>query len=172
VTPLARLCALSAMTLLLAAAVGCGRVERLPSRAHAAGPTPPGTEASASRDGDTPAPYPFTPAPVVPTPTVLALPETTTSACAGRPSISQVIAALRRDRDLLPANVTPRATTGPLCAGPWQYTVIDVSGHDPLQVVTRGSVDSLTVVTAGTYVCTPEVAGTAPPGILAAAHCR
>jgi hypothetical protein len=39
-------------------------------------------------------------------------------------------------------------------------------------VVTRGSAGALTVVTAGTYVCIPEVVGAAPAGIVSAAHCR
>jgi hypothetical protein len=92
--------------------------------------------------------------------------------CAGSPSVSQVVAALRRDRDILPAGVKPTATTGPLCATTWQYTVLALPDRDPLQVVTRGSGGSLTVVTAGTYVCSPAVTGAAPPGILTAAHCR
>ena len=68
--------------------------------------------------------------------------------------------------------MTPQVLTGPLCAGSWQYTIMTVPDHDPLQVVTRGAASSLTVVTAGTYVCTPEVTGAAPSGIVSAAHCR
>jgi hypothetical protein len=105
-------------------------------------------------------------------PTAVPTSDASASACAGRPGGNQVIEALRRERNLLPAGVTPRVTTGPLCAGAWQYTVLDVPNRDPLQVVTRGGSDSLTVVTAGTYVCTPEVIGVAPSGIVSAAHCR
>ena len=93
-------------------------------------------------------------------------------ACAGKPSLNQVVAALRRDRDILPAGVTPKAATGPLCAGSWQYTVLSIANRDPLQVVTRGEAASLKVVTAGTYVCSPSVTAAAPPGILTAAHCQ
>jgi hypothetical protein len=73
---------------------------------------------------------------------------------------------------VLPSGVTPKIVTGPLCAGSWQYTVMNVPGREALQVVTRGSGGALTVVTAGTYVCIPEVVGAAPAGIVSAAHCR
>jgi hypothetical protein len=83
-----------------------------------------------------------------------------------------VIAALRRDRNLLPPGATPKIVTGPLCAGSWQYTVMNIPGREALQVVTRDSAGALTVVTAGTYVCIPEVVGAAPDGIVSAAHCH
>ena len=53
----------------------------------------------------------------------------------------------------------------PQCAGTWQYSVVTVTGRDPLAVVTRGAPTALTLVTAGTNVCTIPVRTSAPPGI-------
>lgn len=58
-----------------------------------------------------------------------------------------------------------RVVSGPLCAADWQYTVLDVTGHEQLQVVTRGSGGAPRLVTAGTDVCTVEVRAAGPPGI-------
>jgi hypothetical protein len=90
--------------------------------------------------------------------------------CAGQPSVHQVVALLK-DRGLLrPTDVvTPR--TGPLCAGTWQYTVLSVTGREPLQVVTKGPASALALVTAGTDVCSVPVRTEAPAGIVSAAHC-
>jgi hypothetical protein len=166
------------MALLVTAVVvtlaGCGRVAPLPgpypgrSLARPGLSASPGDGASAEPDG----PSAGTPEPAGPTPTAGALPDAGASACAGRPSVGQVTTALRQDRNLRSSSGTPRVVTGPLCTGSWQYTVLDFPGNGVLQVVTRGSGDSLTVVTAGTYVCIPEVVGGAPAGIVSAAHCR
>lgn len=161
-----------AVTVMITA--GCGRVERTPigHAIHSAPVRPsdsPSADGTAGPDDSYPTAEPFTPTTA---PATTAPPDTTAVACGGQPSASQVIAAVRRDRDLLPSGVTPRVLTGPLCAGSWQYTIMDVPNHDPLQVVTRGAATSLAVVTAGTYVCTPEVTGAAPGGIVSAAHCR
>jgi hypothetical protein len=163
--------ALAAAILLTVAA--CGRVERTPmGHPVRSAPVRP-TDSPSADDTDTEEPddsYPtLEPLPPTTAPTTPA--DTVAVACGGRPSASQVIAAVRRDRNLLPQGVTPQVLTGPLCAGSWQYTIISVPEHDPLQVVTRGSASSLTVVTAGTYVCIPEVTGAAPSGIVSAAHC-
>jgi hypothetical protein len=91
--------------------------------------------------------------------------------CGGRPNADQVLAAVRRGSDLLPRSLRAAVTTGPLCAGTWQYTVISVSGREPLQVVTKGAPTSLTLVTAGTDVCTVTVRTSAPTGIMTVAHC-
>jgi hypothetical protein len=164
--------ALAAVILLTAA--GCGRVERTPMphpvRSAPARPTgsPSSDDTTVPDDND---PYP-TEEPLPPTEVPTAPADTVAVACGGRPSASQVIAAVRRDRNLLPQGVTPQVLTGPLCAGSWQYTIMSVPERDPLQVVTRGAASSLTVVIAGTYVCTPEVTGAAPSGIVSAAHCQ
>jgi hypothetical protein len=154
---------------------GCGRVERTPIAGHP-GPSVPARPNGSGSPDDTSIPddtFPTTD-PVDPTavPTATAPPDTVAVPCAGRPSGSQVISVVRRDRRLLPAGVTPTVVTGPLCAGDWQYTIIAVPDHDRLQVITRGGPSSLAVVVAGTYVCTPAVTGAAPTGIVSAAHCQ
>jgi hypothetical protein len=168
---------LAAVALLTAAiavtATGCGRVERLPSPHAGRSAVGPRTSASPSEASAEPNdPSTATPEPTDLLPTATALPDATASPCSGGPSADRVIAALRRDRNLLPSGVTPKIVTGPLCAGSWQYTVMNVPGREALQVVTQGSAGALTVVTAGTYVCIPEVVGAAPAGIVSAAHCR
>lgn len=90
--------------------------------------------------------------------------------CGGRPDGDQVLALLRRE-DLLGPGLDARVTDGPLCAGDWQYTVVTVPDRDPLRVVTRGEPDDLTLVTAGTEVCTVEVRVQAPSGIRTVADC-
>jgi hypothetical protein len=90
--------------------------------------------------------------------------------CLGQPTGTQVTALLRA-RSVLTAGASARVTTGPLCAGDWQYTVVTVTGREPLQVVSQGEPTALTLVTAGTDVCSTAVRGQAPPGILALTHC-
>jgi hypothetical protein len=92
-------------------------------------------------------------------------------ACNGRPSAEQVIALVRKQPSLLPANASVSAKTGPLCSGTWQYTVLAVGDREPLQVVTRGAPQSLTFVTAGTNVCTVDVRTGAPVALLSVANC-
>ncbi|WP_371687285.1 hypothetical protein [Micromonospora sp. KC723] len=83
--------------------------------------------------------------------------------CLGRPSADRVVRLLRGR--VLPRSVAVRATTGPLCADGWQYTVLAVTGHEELQAVSRGEPAALRLVTAGTDVCSIEVRATAPPAI-------
>ena len=81
-----------------------------------------------------------------------------------------MIALLRRSSSLLPTGITVTAPApGPLCAGDWQYTVLQVADREPLQVVSRGPATSLTLVTAGTDVCSIPVRTAAPAGIRTAA---
>ena len=96
-------------------------------------------------------------------------PEASAVACGGAPSTERIIALLRGMSMIPSAKVTVR--TGPLCAGAWQYTVIVVAGREPLQVLTRGVPEALTLVTAGTDVCIPVVRASAPAGILTLTHC-
>jgi hypothetical protein len=86
--------------------------------------------------------------------------------CHGQPSATQVMALLRSSSGILPRNLraTVRSDT-PLCAGTWQYSVIEVEERDPLLVVTRGTPGSLTLVAAGTNVCNIPVRTSAPAGI-------
>src|SRR5689334_9061680 len=123
------------------------------------------------------APEPTTTAPVLP-PSVPTTPpspsgfsESYVVPCGGRPSASQVIAVVRRPGSLLAAGVPVSATTGPLCSGIWQYTVLAVPDHEPLQVVTKGSPSALQFVTAGTNVCTVDVRAGAPVALLTTANC-
>jgi hypothetical protein len=90
--------------------------------------------------------------------------------CNGYPALSRIVSLLR-DKNVIGSGGTPTAELGPLCASDWQYTIVDQSGHEPLQVVTKGTPTSLSLVTAGTDVCTVKVRSEAPPGILTAAHC-
>lgn len=78
---------------------------------------------------------------------------------------------LRAKTKLLPKTGTIAVPTGPLCAGTWQYTILTVTGKEPLQVVTQGTPTALKLVTAGTDVCSVEVRTHAPVGIVSAARC-
>ena len=91
-------------------------------------------------------------------------------ACAGYPAASTVV-ALVRSGHVISRTARVTVTLGPMCAGGWQYTVLSLAGREPLQVVTRGTPAALTLVTAGTDVCTPLVRTQAPPGILSLTHC-
>jgi hypothetical protein len=91
--------------------------------------------------------------------------------CNGQPSGEQVIAAVRRSRSGLPAGSGVSVQKAPLCAGVWQYTVLNVTGSEPLQVITKGDPAALTVVTLGTDPCTVEVRTGAPPALLTAIEC-
>jgi hypothetical protein len=106
-----------------------------------------------------------------PTPSPTGFSESYVVPCGGRPSAAQVISAVRRHGSLIAAGSSPTATTGPLCSGTWQYTVLAVPDHEPLQVGTKGSPSSLTFVTAGTNVCTVDVRAGAPVALLTAANC-
>jgi hypothetical protein len=104
-------------------------------------------------------------------PSQLPFSEAYVSQCSGRPSGDQVIAAVRRVRPSLPAGPAVTVKSGPLCAGVWQYTIITVSGSEPLQIMSKGAPAALTVVTVGTDPCSVEVKATAPPALLNTANC-
>lgn len=109
----------------------------------------------------------------LPRPSVSAapFPESTAVSCGSRVSANQVIVLIRQ-ASMLPAGTpTPTATVGPLCSGQWQYTVLAVPDREPLQVVSRIQAERLTLVTAGTDVCTVQVRTEAPTGIVSAARC-
>ncbi|MFI9529735.1 hypothetical protein [Micromonospora rosaria] len=89
----------------------------------------------------------------------------TATACSNGPSASTVIALVRGRPRLLPTGARAKVQTGPLCADDWHWTMLDVTGHERLQVVTRGKPGAPELVTAGTDVCTAEVRATAPAGI-------
>jgi hypothetical protein len=104
-------------------------------------------------------------------PSVAVFPEGTAVSCAGQPTADRVI-ALVRARGMISTSAGVTVRIGPLCAGTWQYTVLDVTGHEPLQVVSSGAPNALTLVTAGTDVCSIPVRSGAPSGIIAAAQCN
>jgi hypothetical protein len=91
--------------------------------------------------------------------------------CDGRPTVDQVVAAVRHTAGLLPRTGSVSVAKGPLCAGSWQYTIFSVPSKEPLQVVSRGTPGNLKMVTAGTDICSIEVRIEAPPGIRNAALC-
>lgn len=90
--------------------------------------------------------------------------------CAGNPGVDRIV-ALVRAQGVLDAGQSATATLGPLCAGTWQYTVLQAPQREPLQVVSKGPAGALVMVTAGTDVCTDAVRAQAPLGIISAAHC-
>lgn len=108
---------------------------------------------------------------VPPAPTATGFPESYAVSCDGEPSGQQVIRLLRRQSGLLPDGVRATVDTGPLCSGTWQYTVVEISGREPLAVVTEGRPGGLRLVTAGTNVCSIPVRTEAPIGIRTAAAC-
>lgn len=162
--------------LLVVAAVtlaGCGappdltrpRGDPVPSPSHTVTPSAPvGTPAPTGQPT-----APGGPNVPVATPTTPGFGEFTAVECAGRPSGSQLISFLRRTTRLLPSGGQVTVTSGPLCAGDWQYTVLQPRGYEPLQVVSTGAPSNLKLVTAGTNVCNAEVRATAPYGIRAVA---
>ncbi|WP_030487736.1 hypothetical protein [Micromonospora chokoriensis] len=147
--------------LAVAALAGCGAPPGLgePTSVptHTAAPT-------ASGPSTTPATSPVTAPPlgtVTPTPDAGLV----AAACRNGPTGQRVVQLLRGQAGVLPANVRVKVRTGPLCAADWQFTVLEVTGHEELQVVTRGKSSAPVLVTAGTDVCTIEIRATAPAGI-------
>lgn len=125
-------------------------------------PAPPPTTATPTAT-DTPSATPTVPArSAVPTRSPTSVPNA--APCGSGPSGDRVIAVLRAGR-VLPTDVRVAVRNGPLCAENWQYTVLTVTGHEELQVVTRTEPGALELVTAGTDVCSAEVRAAGPPGI-------
>jgi hypothetical protein len=78
-----------------------------------------------------------------------------------------MITLLKR-RGLLPSSYRAQGAVGPLCAGTWQWIGLDTS-NGPLQAVSQISGNTLSLVTAGTDVCSIEVRAGAPTGVRAIA---
>lgn len=151
---------------LAALATGCNRQPAVPDPTAARSPSPRAGETSTPARATAPA---RTARPATGTPTAFS--DSFAVNCAGRPTPEQVIAVVRRQPSLLPSSAGITVKTGPLCAGTWQYTVLEVTGSEPLQVVTRGAPAALAFVTAGTNVCTVDVRAYAPIGIRDTARC-
>jgi hypothetical protein len=152
---------------LLAAALSltsCGVPPELKAPTSAAVPSP---RASAPATPTAGPPTTHPPAPSLPTSP--SFNELSAVDCRGNPSGSQVIGLLRRSSGLLTANARVTVLLGPLCSGSWQYTVVQLSDREPLQVVSSGPATALTLVTAGTNVCSIPVRTAAPAGIRTAA---
>jgi hypothetical protein len=130
-------------------------------------PLPPPPALNAPDPATPPAP----PSATTATPSPTGFSESYVVPCHGRPSAAQVISAVRRHGSLLTPGASVTATTGPLCSGIWQYTVLVVPDHEPLQVVTKGAPSALQFVTAGTNVCTVDVRAGAPVALLTTANC-
>ncbi|MFC0004222.1 hypothetical protein [Micromonospora siamensis] len=143
-------------------------------------PTPPpyGTVPTLPPDGTLPTlpgvppagPTTLPGAPVTAVPDVPAPPPApVVTPCPGRPTAAAVLTLLRGPARVLSRDADARVTLGPLCAEDWQYTVLEVTGHEELQAVTRSGSAGLTLVTAGTDVCGTRISADAPPGIRALA---
>ncbi|WP_410810813.1 hypothetical protein [Micromonospora sp. 067-2] len=150
--------------LAMAATTGCGAPPELRHPSDVA----TGTGApTASRATGIPSTAPTAPPTRPPVGGVTATPDAglVATACPNGPSGQRVVQLLRGRAAVLPDNVRVQVRTGPLCAADWQYTVLAVTGHEELQVVTRGRPAAPELVTAGTDVCTIEVRATGPAGI-------
>jgi hypothetical protein len=153
--------AASATVALLAA--GCGT----PPELNPPGTTVPRPSATASST-PTPSALPSLPPLPPPSPTATSgFPDSPAIACGGRPSAAQVITLLKR-RGLLASSYRGRVTVGPMCAGTWQWSVLDTP-DGPLQAVSEIRGNTLRLITAGTDVCSIEVRAGAPAGIRSAA---
>lgn len=163
--PTARILPVALALLTVAALAGCGAPPGLdeptavPTRTAA--PTAPNPSTAPTTPPTTAPPL----GTVTPTPDAGLV----ATACRNGPTGQRVVQLLRGRAGVLPANVRVQVHTGPLCAADWQYTVLEVTGHEELQVVTRGQPTAPTLVTAGTDVCTIEVRATGPAGIRALA---
>ncbi|WP_341866495.1 hypothetical protein [Micromonospora arborensis] len=152
-------------TLTVAALAGCGAPPGLRDPAdvptHTAAPTTP---AASTAPATPPATAPSLGG-VTPTPDAGLV----ATACRNGPTAARVVQLLHGRTGVLPPNVRVQVRTGPLCAADWQFTLVEVTGHEELQVVTRGQPAAPALITAGTDVCTIEVRATAPAGIRALA---
>jgi hypothetical protein len=109
-------------------------------------------------------PTPTTPATTTtsPTPTPSYAPR-----CTGQPTGAQVVTLAKKSPAVPDQNVS--LLDGPYCAGTWSFTIIGMTGAEPLSVVTTGAGTTLELVTVGTDVCNPTVKTQAPAGIRALA---
>lgn len=157
---------ITTLVALVGLATGCGpppelsrpapppRLPPIPSPSDTADPNPP--------DSSSPSPSP--------SPSSPRFDEQTAVPCHREPEPAEIISVLRR-AGLLPDGLSATVSRGPLCAGDWQYAVVSVPERDPLHVVTEGRPGALTLVTAGTAICVPQVRVNAPPGIRVATGC-
>jgi hypothetical protein len=88
--------------------------------------------------------------------------------CSDGPTDAQILATIR-DQPGVPTDVELTVSSGPYCAGGWQFATVEPSSGDEkyeaLLVVTRGKPAALILVEAGADVCSDTVQAKAPPGI-------
>lgn len=149
------------VAVLIVLAVGCGAPPEV--RDSGGLPTLPPSRATSSPTSSATPSFGALPGAVPTTPS--ADPGLVAVACPGEPSGKQIIELVRGRRGLLPGSARVSVRNGPLCAADWHLTTLDVSGYEPLQVVSRDRSGSLRLVTAGTDVCTAEVRVASPAGI-------
>ncbi|HEU4421514.1 MAG TPA: hypothetical protein VFR67_03125 [Pilimelia sp.] len=155
-----------------AVAAACGTPPELRAPGSSVPSAGPSSSSSAPATTSAPVIPTVTPRPTPTAPAVPSFAEAYAMDCAGHPTGAQVIRVLRATPGLLGRSDRATVRTGPLCAGTWQYTVVTVPGREPLAVVTKGRPSELSVVTAGTDVCSIPVRTAAPAGIRAVAACQ
>lgn len=156
------------LVLLTTLAGACGTPPDLRSRGNPVPvPSPAPTSSAKFPPGYTPEPTVSTSRGASPSPSLSPFSEFVTVPCGARVTADQVISLVRNSQTKLRPT---RANTGPLCAGTWQYTELQVLEGDPVQAITV-SRESLKLVAVGTDVCTAEVKLQAPSAIRTAADC-
>lgn len=165
-----RAAAVSAAVVAGGVLAGCGVPPELQPKPGSSVPRPSETASPSAADG-LPGVMPLLPGETATPSPVPSFAEDYAIPCGDYPSKDQVITAVRRTGGLLPSTGTVTVLKGPLCAGSWQYTIFAVPQKEPLQVVTRGTPTQLTLVTAGTDICSITVRTSGPPGIRNAALC-
>jgi len=155
------------LALLTLLAGACGAPPGLQSRGNPVpAPSPAGSSTPEFPPGYTPEPPAFPSRSVSPSSSLSPFSEFVTVPCGTRVTADQVISLIRNQTQIRPS----RATNGPLCAGTWQYTELQVPDRDPVQAVTMTR-DGLKLIAVGTEVCTAEVQLQAPSAIKTAAGC-
>jgi hypothetical protein len=152
------------------AVTGCGLAPRGPVRDPNARPPSPSGPTNEPPASHRPVGTPTTRTTTIPSASASGFGTLVAVACNGKPTGEQVLSLLRRN-GVVAAQAGARVTNGPLCAGTWQYTVVAMADVEPIDVVTRGAPNALTLVTAGTNPCTARVRAEAPQGIRSALRC-
>jgi hypothetical protein len=155
------------LALLTFLASACGAPPSLESRGQPVpAPSPAETSSPEFPPGYRPSPTASPSRSVSPSPSLSPFSEFVTVPCGTRVTADQVISLVRNQTPIRPS----QATSGPLCAGTWQYTELQVPDGDPVQAVTARR-DTLVLIAVGTDVCTAEVKLQAPSAIRTAAGC-
>jgi hypothetical protein len=89
-------------------------------------------------------------------------------ACLGEPTGVQILAKLK-SREGVPTKPL-KVDQGPFCSGDWSFTTVEIDGQneddlEPLMVLATGKGATLTVLAAGSDVCSNRVQTEAPAGI-------